>query len=140
MKKNKINLKIITQQKVVFEDNVDAFYTTAEDGAIGILPNHTPLICALKVGVTKAISDKNKNDNAVFITTMGGILQFKDNQAVILTDLAELGDDIDETRAHAAYERAKAKLAAHAEKNEILRAQFALAKAIARITAAKRGR
>ena len=138
MKDNKINLKIITQQKVVFEKNVDAFYTMAEDGAIGILANHTPLICALKVGVTKAVLDKNSkgDDGTVFITTMGGILQFKDNQAVILTDLAELGDDIDETRAHAAYERAKAKLAAHAEKNEILRAQFALAKAIARITAA----
>ena len=138
MEKNKINLKIITQQKVVFEDNVDAFYTTAEDGAIGLLPNHTPLICALKVGVTKAVPEKGAEP--VFITTMGGILQFKDNQAVILTDLAELGCDIDETRAHAAYERAKAKLAAHSEKNEILRAQFALAKAIARITAAKRGR
>ena len=59
---------------------------------------------------------------------------------MILTDLAELGNDIDETRAKEAYERAKAKLAAHTEKNEILRAQFALAKAIARITAARQGR
>lgn len=137
MQKNKINLKIITQQKVVFENDVDAFYTTAEDGKIGILPGHTPLICALKVGVTKA--DLGKDAEPVFVTTMGGILQFKDNKAVILTDLAELGDDIDETRAHTAYERAKANLAAHTEKTEILRAQFALAKAIARITAARRG-
>ena len=131
MAKDKINLKIITQQKVVFEGDTDAFYTVAEDGAIGILPNHTDLITALKVGVTKAIVNGEEH----FITTMGGILQFKDNTAVILTDLAELGTDIDE-----AYERAKAKLAAHSEKNEILRAQFALAKAIARITAANRGR
>ncbi len=136
MLKNKINLKIITQQKVVFENDIDAFYTTAQDGRIGILPNHTPLVCALDIGVTKVVA---KDAEPVFITTIGGILQFKDNRAVILTDLAELGDDIDETRAHAAYERAKAKLAAHTEKTEILRAQFALAKAIARITAAKRG-
>ena len=136
MAKDKINLKIITQQKVVYEGNVDAFYTSALDGAIGILPNHTDLICGLKVGVTNAVVEKEP----VFITTMGGILQFKDNTAVILTDLAELGNDIDETRAKEAYERAKAKLAAHTEKNEILRAQFALAKAIARITAARQGR
>ncbi len=133
---SRINLKIITQQKVVFEGEVDAFYTTAEDGMIGILPNHLPLICPLKVGITKAISDKKE----IFFTTMGGILQFSENVAVILTDLAELGTDIDEARAKEAYERAKARLAAHTEKNEILRAQFALSKAIARITAAKRGR
>lgn len=144
MNKDTIKLKIITQQKIVYEDEVEAFYTNAEDGMMGVLPNHTPLVSALKIGVTKAIPvSKNSNDaksEPVFITTMGGILQFKDNLAVILTDLAELGTDIDETRAKAAYERAKAKLAAHTEKTEILRAQFALAKAIARITAASRGR
>ncbi len=136
MNKDKINLKIITQQKVIYDSDVDAFYTTAHDGMIGILPNHVPLICPLKVGITKAIVQ----NEPVFFTTMGGILQFKDNTAVILTDLAEPGCDIDETRAREAYERAKAKLAAHTEKTEILRAQFALSKAIARITAARRGR
>jgi len=136
LSKNKINFKIITQSKIVYENDVDEFYTDAEDGRIGILPNHTPLVCGLKVGVTKACAD----NEPVYITTMGGILQFKDNSAVILTDIAELGCDIDETRAKAAYERAKAKLAAHADKTEILRAQFALAKAIARITAASKGR
>lgn len=140
MTKDKINLKIITQQKVIYEDEVYAFYTTAEDGMMGILPNHLPLICPLKVGITKVVTDKNKKDEPIFFTTIGGILQFKDNVAVILTDLAEKGTDIDETRAKEAYERAKAKLAAHTEKTEILRAQFALSKAIARITAAKRGR
>lgn len=138
MAKNKIHLKIITQQKIVYESDVDGFYTNATDGRIGILPDHTALTTALRIGVTKAIFNE-KDSNDVFITTMGGILQFKDNNAVILTDLAELGDDIDEARAKAAYERAKAKLNAHGEKTEILRAQFALAKAIARITAAKRG-
>lgn len=139
MRKTKIHLKIITQQKIVYENDVDGFYTNATDGRIGILPNHTALTTALKIGVTKAVI-KESEPGDIFITTMGGILQFKDNNAVILTDLAELGDDIDETRAKAAYERAKAKLSAHTEKNEILRAQFALHKAIARITAAKRGR
>ena len=139
MSKDKINLKIITQQKVVYDAEVAAFYTTAEDGMIGILPNHLPLICPLKVGITKVVADKNDKE-PIFFTTIGGILQFKDNVAVILTDLAEKGTDIDEARAKEAYERAKARLAAHTEKNEILRAQFALSKAIARITAAKRGR
>ena len=137
MTNDKINLKIITQQKVVFESNVDAFYTQASDGAMGVFLYFSPLICALKVGVTKAVKN---GAEPVFVTTMGGILQFSDNRAVILTDLAELGDDIDEARAKEAYERAKARLEAHSDKVEILRAQFALAKAIARITAASRGR
>lgn len=134
MAKDIIKLKIITQQKVVFEDEVDAFYTQALDGRIGILPNHIPLIAALDIGVTKAIV----KDECTYITTMGGILQFKNNTATILTDIAELGCDIDEARAKEAMERARAKLAAHTDKVEILRAQFALAKAIARISATRK--
>ena len=66
---------------------------------------------------------------------MAGVLQFSENEATILTDIAELGDDIDIARANAAKERALARINARNEKDDILRAQFALAKAIARISA-----
>jgi len=52
-----------------------------------------------------------------------------------LTDIAELGCDIDEVRAKEAYERAKAKIEAKQDKMTVLKAQIALKKAIARINA-----
>lgn len=129
-----IHLKIVTHDKIVYEaNNVSSFFTTAEDGRIGILPNHIPITSVLNIGVTKVIQKDNKEP--IYITTMGGILHFKDNEAVILTDIAELGQDIDEMRAKNALERAKARLEAHKDKMDVLRAQIALKKAIARISA-----
>ncbi len=128
---NKIKVKVITHEKVVFERDVDELYVQSTDGRLGILPNHIPIVCALDIGVTKVIADKEP----IHITTMAGVLQFSQNEATILTDIAELGDDIDLARANAAKERAQARINAKDEKDDILRAQFALAKAIARISA-----
>ena len=131
MSDKNIKLKIVTQNKIVYEGVVNAFYTDTMDGRIGILPNHIPITSVLEIGVTKVIEEKEP----VYITTMGGIMHFKDNEAVILTDIAELGQDIDEDRAKEAYERAKAKLESHQDKIGVLKAQIALKKAIARISA-----
>lgn len=128
---NKIKVKVITHEKVVFERDVNELYVQSTDGRLGILPNHIPVVCALDIGVTKVIVDKEP----IHITTMAGVLQFSQNEATILTDIAELGDDIDLARANAAKERAQARINAKDEKDDILRAQFALAKAIARISA-----
>jgi len=136
MTAEKIHLKIVTQNKVVFEDKVNSFFTDAMDGRIGILPNHIPITSVLNIGVTKIISEDDKEP--VFVTTMGGILHVKNNEAVILTDIAELGKDIDEVRAKEAYERAKARLEAKKDKMDVIKAQIALKKAIARISATRK--
>ncbi len=126
-----IKLKIITQQKIVYEGETKGFYTEAQDGRIGILPNHLPITSVLEIGVTKILTEKEP----VYVTTMGGIMHFKNNEAVILTDLAELGDDIDEVRAKEEYERAKARIEAEKDKLAVIKAQISLKKAIARISA-----
>ncbi len=134
MTEKNINLKIVTQNKVVFEGKVNSFYTDAMDGRIGILPNHMPITCVLEIGVTKIITD----DEPIYVTTMGGVMHFMENEAVILTDIAELGQDIDVVRAKEAYERAKAKLQAQKDKMMVIKAQIALKKALARMSATKK--
>jgi F-type H+-transporting ATPase subunit epsilon len=69
-------------------------------------------------------------------TTMGGIFQFKDNNAIILTDTAETGEDIDVTRARQAKERAEARLADKTATIDAQRAESALARAKARLKVA----
>ena len=69
---------------------------------------------------------------------MGGILQFANNQATILTDIAELDCDINVARAKQAKERALARLRARDENIDMARVQIALAKAIARISASEK--
>ena len=128
----KINLKIITHEKEVYNDRVNAIYSKSVEGEFGILPDHQPFMAALDIGVTRAEIDGQLK----YFTTMGGIFQFKDNEALILTDLAECGSDIDVTRAKSAKERAEARLGSHEVEIDNARAQIALAKAMARLKAA----
>lgn len=132
MSNKKINLKIITHEKEVFNEDVDAIYSKGVDGEFGILPDHIPFMSALDIGVTRV----EKDGNIESMTTMGGIFQFKDNEALILTDLAEKGSDIDVTRAKESKERAEARVGATEVELDTARAQIALAKAMARLKAA----
>lgn len=126
-----MKLKIITQEKVVFDDIVDAVYTKGVDGEFGILKDHIPIMSALDIGVTRAIINNTEKK----FTTMGGILQFKDDECLILTTLAESGEDIDEARARDALDRAKRRLRNADARIDAKRAQAAIARAEARLKA-----
>ena len=128
----RMKLKIITHERIVFEGEVDELVLQTKGGQIGILKDHVPLTTALDIGVTKAkIGDKYK-----YFATMGGIFQFKDNIATILTDVCEDGCDIDVTRANNAKQRAESRLADNDAKIDAERAQAALARSLARLKAA----
>ena len=126
-----MHLKIITHEKVVFDENVDEIYTKTTDGEMGILKNHVPVMAALDIGVTKAIKD----NQPILFTTMGGVLQFKEDEALILTTTAERGDEIDVARAKEALNRAKARLADSEAEIDAKRAEAAVARAMARLKA-----
>lgn len=127
-----MHLKLITHDRIVFDEDVNEIYTRGVDGEFGILENHVPIMTALEVGVTKAV----QGDKIKLFTTMGGIFQIKDNDAIILTDNAESGSDIDVARAKAAKERAEARLADKSAEIDAKRAEAALARAKARLKVA----
>ena len=127
-----MQLKIITHERIVFEGEVDELVIPAQTGQIGILKDHIPLTTVLEIGVTKA----RQGDKFRYFATMGGVFQFKDNVATILTDVCEDGCDIDVTRANDAKSRAEARLADADAKVDSQRAQAALARSLARLKAA----
>ncbi len=130
---DKMNFKVITPDKILINEDVDAIYSKAIDGDIGILPNHIDYMTALDIGVTTYEKD-NTSEN---ISIIGGILQINNNNVTILSDKAELGSEIDLARANAAKERAEARLKLEEVKDiNHQRAQIALLRAIARISAA----
>ena len=126
-----MHLKIITQERIVFDEDVDEIYSKGVNGEFGILRGHIPFMTALDIGVTKVIQGKETKNFA----TMGGVFQFKDEEALILTQTAESGDEIDELRAKDALNRAKARLADADAKVDAKRAEAAVARAMARLKA-----
>lgn len=127
-----MQLKIITHERIVFDGDVDEIVIQTDNGQMGILKDHIPITTTLDVGVTKV----KQNDKERFFATMGGVFQFKDNVATILTDVCEDGCDIDITRANDAKSRAEARLADNSAKIDSQRAQAALARSLARLKAA----
>ena len=127
-----IHFKIITPEKIVYEDDVDAIYAQGEAGSFGVLPNHIPFMSVLAVDVAKI----EKNGETKMFSIIGGAFQFKNNEAIILTEVAECGSDIDTTRAQLAKERAEAKLSSAETQKDIKIANAALARAMARLKAA----
>lgn len=128
----KIHLKVITHEKIVYETDVDAIYSSGIEGDFGVLYNHIPFITTLKIGVTKVVCD----GKADYISTLGGIFHLVNNTAIILADEAEKGSNIDVPRAKLAKERAEARLGNAKDKKERARAERAIAKAMARLKAA----
>ena len=126
-----MRLKIITQERVVFDEDVDEIYSKGIDGEFGILKGHIPIMTALDIGVTRA----KQGDKFKTFTTMGGILQFKDEECLVLTTLAEAGEEIDEARAREALERAKRRLREANARLDAKRAEAAIARAEARLKA-----
>ena len=126
-----MHLKIITHERVVFDEHVDEIYTRGVDGEFGILKGHVPVMSALDIGVTKII----KGDNTKLFTTMGGVFQFKDDEGIILTTTAEAGSEIDVARAKEALARARARLADADANIDAKRAEAAVARAMARLKA-----
>lgn len=126
-----MHLKIITHEKVVFDEDVDSIQTRGTDGEFGILKGHIPIMSALDIGVTKV----TQGSEAKYFTTMGGVLQFKDDEAIILTTTAECGHEIDVARAKDALQRAQSRLDEHQAEIDAKRAEAAIARAMARLKA-----
>lgn len=129
-----IHVKLITPEKIVFEDDVDAIYAKGTRGSFGVLANHIPFMTTLDIDTAKVV----KNGKEITFTIMGGAFQFKNNEAIILTEASEKGDDVDTARAKLAKERAEALLGSAETQHDIKMANAALARAMVRLKAASR--
>ncbi len=100
-----LKLKIITPEKLILEEMVESVTLPTTEGEIGILPDHVPLIAALKSGDIVAFA----NGEHVPIAVVGGFIEVKKEEGIttvaILADFAESIAEITE----AEIEKAKAK-------------------------------
>jgi F-type H+-transporting ATPase subunit epsilon len=103
-----MQVELVSPEKVVFSGEATQVITrTVDGGEIAFLPGHAPFLGALTENHTRiTLADGTQLDAAVH----GGFVQVSNNKVSILSDIAELGDDIDRSRATSAMERAEATL------------------------------
>ncbi len=124
-----MKLDIITPAKCINEDNVDFVSLEGSEGSLGILPDHTPMLAQLKIAPLHFTSMGRKE----YIAVMGGIVRVMGNAVTIITDDAERAVEIDELRARKEKEDAEAYLTRKTEIADMIKAEFQLRRALARL-------
>ncbi len=98
-----IRCEIVSQDRMVFEGDVDIVVLPGSAGVMGILPHHAPLLTTLQYGVVKV---RTKDKEEIF-TVAGGVAEIQPDIVTVLADAAENVKEIDMDRAEAARKRAE---------------------------------
>ncbi len=75
-------LQVFTQVRKVLDESVTSIVVPGEDGYLGILANHAPLITTLGSGTLTIRQDFNERN----LKLSGGFLEVAGNKATILAD------------------------------------------------------
>jgi F-type H+-transporting ATPase subunit epsilon len=130
-----LTLEIITPEKPIFKDQIEAVTIPGTLGSFQILKDHAPLISSFDTGVIKV----KKASLESFYTTSGGTVEVSKNNVLVLADSIEKISDIDIDRAEQAKRRAEERLQKKHEANiDEARAKAALNRALNRLNAVKK--
>lgn len=99
-----LQLKIVTPERVVYEDTVDSVTATTQMGEITILPNHVPLVTNLRAG---ELSVRVKGEEQFLVASSGFLEVRPGNIIVILADTAERVEELELEKIAEAKERAR---------------------------------
>ncbi len=133
-----IRCEIVSQDRMVYEGDVDIVVLPGMDGEMGVLPHHAPLLTTLKYGIIKV---RAKGAEQVFAVA-GGVAEIQPDIVTVLVDAAENVQEIDVARAEAARRHAEDALAKVKpdDADTLLALENALRRSNLRIDAAKRFR
>jgi F-type H+-transporting ATPase subunit epsilon len=107
MRPEKIELEVVTPQRLVLHEDVKWVEMPARDGYIGILPGHAPLMTELGIGVLTY----RTNGQSHLLTVMQGYAEVLPDRVIVLAEISERAAEIDVERSRTAFERAQSELA-----------------------------
>ena len=129
---------IVTQDRQLFEGEVDMVVAPGTEGIMGILPNHAPLLTTLAFG---ELIVRHGEEEEIFVVA-GGVMEVQPDAIVVLADSGEHVGEIDEQRAEKARLRAEELLAEgpSPDTDEYLAVQAALRRSELRLSTARKHR
>lgn len=122
-------LKVITPERVFYEGDVNMVEFNTTEGEIGIYKGHVPMTVIVSPGIL-TISESDRARNAAL---HAGFVEILQDKVTILAEIIEWPEEIDKRRAEEAKSRAEERLRTKTPETDVLRAEVALKKAIARI-------
>ncbi|MBC7663774.1 MAG: F0F1 ATP synthase subunit epsilon [Caulobacter sp.] len=133
-----IHVDVVSAEELIFSGEASFVALPGENGELGIMPRHTPLITRIKPG---AVRIKRASDGAEeFVFVAGGILEVQPDRVTVLADTAIRGKDLDEAKATEAKKAAEAALANATGDFGVAKAQSELGVLAAQLAAIRRFR
>jgi F-type H+-transporting ATPase subunit epsilon len=133
----RILLEVVTPERQVLSTEVDEVSAPGALGYFGVLPGHTPFITTLGVG---ELSYRSGNQWE-YLSITWGYAEVLPNHVTVLTETAEMAEEIDLERAERAKRRAEERLrewSATVADIDFERASAALERALIRLQVARK--
>jgi len=134
-----IRCEIVSQDRTIFQGDVDIVILPGVAGEMGILPHHAPVLTTLKYGVIKV---RHSGKEELFAVA-GGVAEVQPAIVTVLADAAENIEEIDSVRAKAAKKRAEdalANLSSETDRDTYLIMEAALRRSNLRLDVVRRYR
>ena len=130
-----IRLEIVTPERLVYADEVDAVTLPGIEGELGVLPHHAPLITTLGLGelcIRKGATEEH-------LAIVGGFLQVRPDRVVVMAETADMSAEIDLELAQAARREAERAIeTGYHEGADLAAARASLQQALLRIRVGER--
>ncbi len=130
---NLFSLRIITPDRVFYKGEVSMVEFNTIEGEIGVLKKHVPTTVIISPGILTITEAEGTREAALH----AGFAEILQDEVVILAEIIEWPAEIDTERAQRARARAEERLRSKTQETDILRAETALQRALARISVMK---
>ena len=125
-----LHVEVVSPEQVLYSGEGDMVVCRTTDGEIAFLPGHEPFLGSLVTGKVRVL----QGDGEQAVAVHGGFVEVAHSHVVVLSDVAELPEQIDVARAEEARSRAEQALRADGDDEE---ARAALARAELRLEVAR---
>jgi F-type H+-transporting ATPase subunit epsilon len=131
-------VEVVSPERILYSGEAEmVICRTVDGGDIAFLAEHAPFLGALEIGVVQ-LRTEGGNDRVAAVH--GGFVEVRDNRVIILSDVAELPDQIDRGRAEKAKQDAERMLSeAGGDEEAEAEARAALRRAEVRLEVAEKG-
>lgn len=128
--KELMKVVIVSPESEVFQGQVKSLSIKGVDGELGIHPGHLQLLTQIAPGPVRMVTE---GDEVELMYVAGGFLEVQPNQVSILADVIERPQDVNESAALEAKEKAEKLLASKASDIDTQKTHQDLQQALARL-------
>jgi F-type H+-transporting ATPase subunit epsilon len=110
----KLRVGVVSPEREIWSGEADMVIAKTVDGEIGIMPRHAPVLGVLVEGGVLTVK-RGDGESDLVAAVHGGFLSVANDEVSILAEIAELGSEVDVSRARNALERAQASVEVNQE-------------------------